>query len=1325
VIKNCWIGLNATGSAAAPNADDGIFVDKSSGNTIGGNSAAERNVISGNKAKGIHFLFNGQANNNQIIGNYIGTDPTGKYAIGNLSNGIDFFGPATYNTMSFNVISGNSGHGITFFGGDASDNLITNNNIGVDVSGMQGIPNNGNGVDIWGPPRITVKNNVIAANKGSGVVINSESIIVQGNFIGTDRTRTLNLGNLDYGVVVGGLSSPKDTRIGGPNLSDGNVIANNGSFWTRPGLSVSSGSTGVLIFNNSIYDNASIGIDLNGDNKVTPNDIGDPDTGANNLLNFPVITTAVGGTGKVTVAGTYNGLANTNFTLQFFSSVAGDPSGYGEGRDLLGAVDITTDSSGNATFNVSFSSSLVTVGSRISATATTAGNGVDTGYTSEFCKTIAVTAAPTADLAITAQPVTGAVLGTNYTYSYRVTNNGPNAVTLVSVNVALPSSLTYISSSVAATVDTNNVVSLNVGNLAVGASADVTLTVYPTAFGTLTATATVVGLNTDNNAANNSVTTNVVVKDKPGVFQFGASSLQVGEFESVATINVSRTGGSGGAAAVTYRVAAGSADAASDYSSATTGVLNFADGQSLATFTIAIIHDAMHEGDETMNLSLVNPTNGTTIGTPNTAVLTILDDDPAPAFSITDITQSEGTGPGQSVVFTISLSAPSGLPASVTYSTTDGTTTAGSDYTAAAGILTFSPGEISKTVTINVNGDSAYENDETFYLDLTAPTESMISKSRGTAVLTNDDTQPTISVADSSITEATGSTVQLVFNVVLSVPSGLPTRVNYATAAGSAVSPADFSAVSGQLLFQPGESSKQVKINIAGDSLFEGAENFNLVLSQSLNATIERATASGTITDNDPQPTISINNVSVSEPDTGATADAKFTIVLSAASGLPTTVQVDTQDGTARAGSDYISNSQLITIPAGSVSASFVVKIVGDKLFESSKTVSAVLSSPANANLGSSSGTATITDNDPQIFLNVADVTIIEGDSGYAEAVFNVSLSAACEAEITVNYATLDGTATAGTDYTATSGTLVIPAGAISAQIRVPVVGDTSIESFEKSFALNLTNPVNVSLSRTSATCTIRDNDSAGTFAFAQGNYSINENDPTGKLVLKVSRTNGGIGSVTIPYTIAGVSATAGSDFVGASGSITFGEGQISADIDLSIINDSLVESAETIHIMLGTPSNTAARIGTPNMVMVNIISEDTTPPAPQVSGVKTTVSRGAMTAVMVTFSQGIDANSIRNLASYSLVAAGRDLKFGTRDDTKYRITRVAYNSATRTLTITHASIRLTANLQLTIVGTGTASLKDTLGQAIDGDRNGTPGGNAIIKISKTGSASL
>lgn len=1326
VIRNCWIGLNTTGSAAAANGDDGIFIDKSSGNTIGGLGTGDRNVISGNSAKGIHFLFNGQANNNKMIGNYIGTDITGKYAIGNGASGIDFFGPATYNTISNNVISGNAGHGITFFGGDASDNLIADNNIGVDVTGVQGIPNNGNGVDIWGPPRITVKNNVIAANKGSGVVINSENIIVQGNFIGTDRTRTKNLGNLDYGVVVGGLSSPKDTRIGGPNLADGNVIANNGSIWTRPGVYVSSGSTGVLIFNNSIYDNASIGIDLNGDNKVNPNDTGDPDTGGNNLLNFPVITTAVGGTGKVTIAGTYNGLANTNFTLQFFSSVAADTSGYGEGRDILGTTNITTDGSGNATFNVSFNSSLIVVGSKISATATTAGNGVGSGYTSEFCQTVSVTAAPTADLAITAQPVTNAVLGTNYSYSYRVTNNGPSSVTLVSVNVPLPVWLTYTSSSATSTsVDASNVVSMDVGTLAAGAFADLTLTVFPTGFGPTSTTASVVGLNTDNNQANNSITTNVLVKDKPGVFQFDSTTLFVGEYESVATINVNRVGGSGGPASVTYRVAAGGAESGTDFLSPTSGVLNFADGQALATFTITILNDALHEGDETLNLSLINPTAGTSLGSPATSIMKIYDDDSSPAFSVTDISQPEGTGAGQSAVFAISLSAPSGLPATVTYSTTDGTASAGSDYTAAAGILTFLPGETTKTVSVNINGDALLENEESFYLDLTAPTESTISKSRGFAALANDDVAPAISVADSSITETTGTTQQLVFTVVLSIPSGLTTKVNYATAAGTALSSADFTTASGQLVFLPGETSKQVKVFIAGDSLFENSENFSLILTQPVNATLERSTAVGTINDNDVMPVVSIDSQTVTEPDTGSTTNATFTIRLSTVSGLPTSVQVATLEGSAKDGNDFQAISQLVTIPAGSVSATVVVKIVGDRLFESTDTFTVQLSGPTNAMLGTATGSGSIKDNDVELFLSLNDVRVVEGDSGSAEAVFNVALTAACEADISVNYATVDGSATAGIDYQATAGTLVIPAGQTSGQIRVAVFGDTKIESYEKSFAINLVNPVNVTLAKTTASCTIVDNDSAGTFAFAQPTYTVNETEASGKVFITVNRTNGGLGSVTIPYSIAGINATAGVDFSASGGMISFAEGQASATIEVPVINDSLVEIVETFTVTLGSPSSMAASLGNPSSTIVSIISEDTTPPAPQITAVKTTVARGSMTAINITFSQDLDPNSIKNLASYTLVAAGRDKKFGTRDDTKYRITKVAYNVTTRTLTITNASIRLTVDLQLTISATGSTMLKDKLGQALDGDRNGTPGANAVVKISKTGLATF
>ncbi|MFM7319353.1 MAG: Calx-beta domain-containing protein, partial [bacterium] len=367
--------------------------------------------------------------------------------------------------------------------------------------------------------------------------------------------------------------------------------------------------------------------------------------------------------------------------------------------------------------------------------------------------------------------------------------------------------------------------------------------------------------------------------------------------------------------------------------------------------------------------------------------------------------------------------------------------------------------------------------------------------------------------------------------------------------------------------------------------------------------------------------------------------------------------------------------------------------------------------------------TGTINDNDPEIFLSIADVRLVEGDSGTTDAVFPVTISSPCEADISFNYVTLDGTATAGSDYIATSGMIVIPAGQTSAQIRVPVISDLMIEPYQKTFIVNLTNPVNVTLTKTSASATIVDNDSAGTFAFAQGAYSVNENDPTGKVVITVNRTNGGLGQVSIPYTLAGISATTGADFAAAGGTVNFADGQLTATIEVPIVNDTLVEGAETFSVILGTPSTSAASLGTPSSTTVSIISEDTVPPAPQIAAVKTTVSRGSMTAVNITFSQNLDPKSVSNLAAYTLVAAGRDKKFGTRDDTKYRITKVAYNAATRTLTITNASVRLTADLQLTVSGLGSTALKDMLGQALDGARTGKPGSSAVVMIAKTSGA--
>ena len=235
----------------------------------------------------------------------------------------------------------------------------------------------------------------------------------------------------------------------------------------------------------------------------------------------------------------------------------------------------------------------------------------------------------------------------------------------------------------------------------------------------------------------------------------------------------------------------------------------------------------------------------------------------------------------------------------------------------------------------------------------------------------------------------------------------------------------------------------------------------------------------------------------------------------------------------------------------------------------------------------------------------------------------------------------------------------------------------------------------------------------------------MNETDPTGKVLLTVVRSNGGIGSVSVPYTVNAGTATAGLDYTAAAGTLTFADGELSKTIAVSIINDTLVENPETFTVILGQPASAGATLGSIATATVTIISDDTTPPAPKVSGVTTTVSKGSMTAIKVTFSTDLDPNSIKNLASYTLAAAGKDGKFGTKDDTKYKITKVAYNAATRTLTLTHAAIKLTVPLQLTISGSGTTALKDNIGQAIDGDKNGTSGGDAIVSISKTNAGSF
>ena len=169
-----------------------------------------------------------------------------------------------------------------------------------------------------------------------------------------------------------------NTTIGGITSNAGNIIANASS--GHNGVEIIGTSTGTSVLGNTIYNNGRLGIDL-GNDRVTPNDTGDSDTGPNNLQNFPVLTHATIVGGNLKVRGSLNSTANTTFRIEVFANSAADSSGYGEGQRYLGSFDVTTDGSGNVNFAHVFTAS-ITPGEKISATAT----NLTTNNTSEFAQ---------------------------------------------------------------------------------------------------------------------------------------------------------------------------------------------------------------------------------------------------------------------------------------------------------------------------------------------------------------------------------------------------------------------------------------------------------------------------------------------------------------------------------------------------------------------------------------------------------------------------------------------------------------------------------------------------------------------------------------------------------------------------------------------------------------------------------------------------------------------------------------------------------------------------------------------------------------------------
>jgi len=500
LVQGNLIGTDGTGTQTHSFSTTGVSIlHNPQYMTIGGTTPAARNIISGN-TYGVYVYDNSFYNN--IQGNYIGTDITGTKPLGNVLQG--YISGATVSTAvpaGDNNLGGSAPGAGNVISGGASD--------GISISGTSGGPDN----------LPTCQGNVI-----------------QGNFIGTDYTGRIAIPNAGNGIYLGTQAS--SNVIGGSTPGAGNLIANNGANGvlidpgtpngcegvanntvantilsnTGAGVRINSG-TNNLISKNSIFGNGNLGINLDGAGPNLNTSCQSTNTGANDMQNAPVLTAGSGSAfitatatdpnnntsefsnavpasesgNLLNLLGTFNSTPNTTYTIEFFSSPSADPSGYGQGQTYLGSTAVTTDATCSAPINNPVNQSQADLSVKLTGGYSFFELGPDWG---------------------------------TMTYTGTVTNNGPATAQSVVFTDALPAGLeissaycdvgacqTPVTTNLGACTVTNNIITCNLGTMAPGEVATVTIPVQATTAGSVSNTATVVSnVTPDPNLANNSST---------------------------------------------------------------------------------------------------------------------------------------------------------------------------------------------------------------------------------------------------------------------------------------------------------------------------------------------------------------------------------------------------------------------------------------------------------------------------------------------------------------------------------------------------------------------------------------------------------------------------------------------------------------------------------------------------------------------------------------------------------------------------------------------------------------------------------------------------
>jgi hypothetical protein len=678
----------------------------------------------------------------------------------------------------------------------------------------------------------------------------------------------------------------------------------------------------------------------------------------------------------------------------------------------------------------------------------------------------------------------------------------------------------------------------------------------------------------------------------PGISIVGTAVTKPASGTVSEAFTVTLSSASPNTVAVNYGTSPGSAAAGTDYMTAN-GTVTFAPGFTTQTINVTVTGNTNAGSDLYYNMFLAGATNAVLFS--SQAYGFIQNPNHNPTLSINVVSIYKAVSGTATAKLTVTLSSPSPNTVSVNFATSPGSATAGLDYTTATGILTFTPGITSQSISVATAGNTTPTGDKYFFVYLSAPVNATIVSSQGLVDIIDSSIKPYMSVTAAAVQKPSTGTANAVFTVTLSPASPNTVSATYATSNGSATAPQDYTAASGNVTFPSGTTSQTINVVVTASTIHTGDLYFYMSLSAPVNAIIGQSYNFGTIIDPTFKPNLTVDDTGVLKPTSG-TATETFTVHLDPASPNTVMVNYQTGDGSAVAGVDYLQTSGTLTFAPGDTTMPVHVTVNGSASSVPDRYMTLNIGTPVNAQiLTRASAYGYIVDQvTPTTGISrftVQDAGILKPDSGTATETFNINLFPAASTPVNVNYATGDVNAIAGMgDYVAARGTLTFAPGITTQSVSVTVNGNT-MSTADKYFSMNLSSNTNppTSIFRTTSYGSILnkqpDNRSwvgpditinRGTSGSTVVNFSVNISSPQQF-------------PIQLDYTTNDGSATAPDGYVPEQGTLFFAAGQTTQTVGVTVPGNAIYTGVQYFSFSVSSPVNTSVAWATETNYIYNL----------------------------------------------------------------------------------------------------------------------------------------